>query len=430
MEFITTSILSPTPASLVHPQPSMSAVPGLQKSTSQIQPSSPLPGVVKAVPDVSVHLDAPRARNPSEVAPGQTDANLSLVSPVMNIPQEFGENISSSIPSKPQPKRARRAELPEELIARDLDWFKSNQALATVNKDPSESSPVLASDTANIPGWSPLPKKKTARMVPSRRLPRRIPLDATQEVKSGVSASALPPASEPPAEEAKIVENAEDDISVQKVNEQNPPLERIESDARSAAIPEAHDMQEVSWHELPSPEPQLIATSSNELPMKLEMPQTDHQSFSVKTPLLNGGSAISARPPSPLPEATLDRMESMDISTSDVSKPDLTPQSPGMLQLRSPILPPLVDSWEPPLNLNFRISHVSSVGPQQSGVDANQRRFDDEMRVVHSTQGKPFTHIHMVEISLNESIFAKISKWVNRKFHPSYVHVTPALSEL
>jgi hypothetical protein len=411
----------------------MSPVPGLQEPVLQIQPSSSVLGIVKAVPDVSVHVDAPQARNSSQVASDQTDANLSLVSPVTNIPQELSENIPSSIPSKPQPRRARRAELPQELIARDLDWFKSNQALATVNKDSGassskagESSPALGSDTANILGWSPSPKKKTARMVPSRRLPRRIPLDAAQEVKSGVSASALPPVSEPPAEETKSVEYAED-ISVQNVNEQNSSLERMESDARSVAILEAHDMQEVLRHEeLPSPEPQLTATSSNEPPMKPEMPQTDHHShsFSVGAPFLNGGSAISARPPAPLPEPTLDGMESMDISTSDISKPDLTPQSPGMLPLQSPILLPLVNSWEPPLNLNFRVSQVE---PQKSGVDANQRRFDGEMSVVHSTHGKPFTHTHMIDINLNESIFVKISKWVNRKFHPSYVARYPSV---
>ena len=374
------------------------------------------------VPDVSVHVDSPRARIPSDVVSDPTDANPPLVSPVA--PQELGENISSSIPPKPQPKRARRAELPEELIARDLDWFKSNQALAIVNKDPGassskavESSPVLASQAVHR---SPSPKKKTARMVPSRRLPRRITLDAAQEEKPDISPSTLPLTSEPPAGEARSFENAED-VSVQNVDEQKSPLEKMESDALSAAIPEAHDMQEVSRHEeLPSPEPQLVATSSIEPPVAPEV-HTDHQSFPVTAPSLNGGSPISARSPAPLPEAALDRAESMDISPPDLSKPDLTPQSPPMLQLRSPILPPLVNSWEPPLDLNFRISQISPNEPQQPGLDANQRRFGGRMSVIHSTQGIPFTHTHVIDISLNESILAKISKWVNRKCHPSYV---------
>ena len=326
------------------------------------------------------------------------------------------------MPSKPQPKRARRAELSEELVARDLDWFKSHQVLAIVNEDhgaPSskagESSPALASDTAHIPGPPPSPKKKTARMVPSRRLPRRIPLDAAQEVKSGVYISTLPPGSESAGEVARSFE----DVSVQK----EPSLERMESDARSVVIPETYDMQEVLLYKgLPSLEPRLVASSSNELPIRPSIPQTDHQPPSVKAPSLNGESAISVGVPA---------MESMDISTSDLGfkghlesprKPEFAPpQSPQVLQLRGPILPPLVNAWEPPLNLNFRISPISPGQPQQSEVDANERRFDNKMTVIHSTPGKPFTHTHTIDISLDESISAKISKWVNRKFHPSYV---------
>ncbi|KAF8123402.1 hypothetical protein EV363DRAFT_1547595 [Boletus edulis] len=43
------------------------------------------------------------------------------------------------------------------------------------------------------------------------------------------------------------------------------------------------------------------------------------------------------------------------------------------------------------------------------------------MTVIHSTQGKPFTHTHIIDINLNESIFFKISQWVHRKSRPSYV---------
>ncbi|KAI9568165.1 hypothetical protein HD554DRAFT_2100326 [Boletus coccyginus] len=397
---VTANISSPTLASPVHPQ--LALIPGPQKPVSQIQPSS-IPGAVKAIPG-SVHVDAPRPPNPSEVASDQIDANSSLASPIMNSPHDLRGNISS-IPSKPQPKRARKAELSDELVARDLDWFKSNQAPPIVNEDhgaasskAGESSPALASDTAHILGPSLSPKRKTARMVPSRRLPRRIPLDVAQEMKSGVYTSTLPPGFESAGEEGRSFEIVHD-VSVQK----KPSSERMGSDARSAAIPETHDMLEVLPHkELPSLESQPLAPSS-----KPSIPQTDHQSPSVKVPLLNGESVISVGSGS-------ERL--LEFPPKPESTP---PQSPRVLQLRGPILPPLMSTWEPPLNLNFRISPTPPGQPQQSGVDANERRFDNKMTVIHSTPGKPFTHTHMFDISLNESISAKISKWVNRKFHPS-----------
>lgn len=346
----------------------------------------------------------------------------------MNSPHDLRGNISS-IPSKPQPKRARKAELSDELVARDLDWFKSNQAPPIVNEDrgaasskAGESSPALASDTAHILGPSLSPKRKTARMVPSRRLPRRIPLDVAQEMKSGVYTSTLPPGFESAGEEGGI----DHDVSVQK----KPSSERMGSDARSAPIPET---LEVSPHkELPFLESQPLAPSSNEPPTKPSIPQTDHQSPSVKVPLLNGESAISVGASPLLPKAT---MELSDISISGSGserllefprRPESTsPESPQMPQLRGPILPPLMSTWEPPLNLNFIISPTPPGQPHQSGVDANGRRFDNKMTVIHSTVGKPFTHTHMFDISLNESISTKISKWVNRKFHPSYVAHCP-----
>ncbi|KAG8213482.1 hypothetical protein J3R82DRAFT_12020 [Butyriboletus roseoflavus] len=409
----------------------MPPVPGPQWSMGQIQPSPSATSAVKAIPDGSIHDDTPRAHDPSEVASsGQINANLPLVSPSTNTPQELSENIPPTIPPKPQPKRTRRAELSEELIARDLDWFKSNQAV--VKEDPSvsssivtESSPALASDTPHLPRLSLSQKKKTARMVPSRRLPRRLPLNATQEVESGVSASALPP-SELSAEEVGSFENAED---VQMdVDEQNPSLERVNFDVRSAAIPEAHDVQDVSRKEETPPEPQLVPISSNEHSTGPKIMQTDGQPPLVEAPFLNGESRISARPPVPPLETTLDRMEGTDILTSDLrseksespSKSEPTPpQSPEMFELRTPILPPLVNALAPPLNLNFRIPRILLGQPQQSEMDAIQRRFDDDMTVIHSAQGKPFTYTHMIDISLKESSFSKISKWINRKYHPS-----------
>lgn len=396
-----------------------------------------MPVAAEGDPDDTIHVDPPQARNPSEVASSdRVEAIPSFASPVTNTPQGPGENIPPTVPSKPQPKRARRGELPEELIARDLDWFKSTQSSAIVNNDPGassskvgESSPALASDTRQ----SPLPKKKTFRMVPSRRLPRRIPLDATQGVKSGISTSTLLPASEPLAEKGGSCENAQDIAIQMDVDEHNPSLERLESDARSAAVPEARNVQKVSRPEdLPFTEPQLITASSNEPSIEPQIPQTDYQSSSVERPSTNGETPISASPPTSFPKASLDRMESTDIGTSDLgsesrpseppSKPESTPpQSPPISQFRSPILPPLVNALEPPLNLNFRISQTSPDQPQELGIAANQRRFDDEMTVIHITQGKPFTHTHMIDISLSESIFSNISKWVNRKSHPSYV---------
>jgi hypothetical protein len=407
----------------------MPSVPGPQTSTSQIQPSS-VPAAVQAVPDGSVQVDAPRA---PDVASVQTDANLPLASPVTNAPQQPGPNTSPSIPSRHQPKRARRAELSEELIARDLHWFKSNHAPAVVSEDldassakADDSASALASDTAHVLGRSPSLKKKTARMVPSRRLPRRISLDAAQRVESGVSASAFPPASEPPAGETRSSEG----VSIQNGHEQKPSLERMESDTRSAA----RDVQDVSLREELS-----FATSPSEPPIKAEIPQTGHrhQPPSVKAPSLNGESAISPRPSTPPPD-TIDGIESMDISASDLGServaseppgiPEPTPpQSPQALRFQSPILPPLVKAWEPPLNLNFDISQISPGQLQQPGMDANQRRFDGEMLIIHGTHGKPFAHTHLIDINLNESLFAKISKWANRKCHPSYVARYPSV---
>lgn len=443
-----TSIPSPTPVSPVHPQPTMSPVPGPQRSMWQIQPSPSVPSVVRAIPEGSVHDDAPQAHNPSEVASsGQLKAIPSIAPAVTNTPQDHSENISQTIPSRPQPKRARRAELSEDLIARDLDWFKSNQGIAVVNEDPgaslskaNESSPALASDTPHIPGPSPSLKKKTARMVPSRRLPRRISLDAAPGAESGVSPSALPPP-KPSAEKAGSFEKIEDASVQMDVDEQKPSLERMNSDARSAAISEARDVQEVSRNEeLPSPEPQLVPTSSNGPSIKPEIPQRDDQPPSVEAPFLNGESRIPTRPSAPLLKTTLDEMESMDISTPELGSESVSsespskleptpPESPRVLQLRSPILPPLVNALEPPLNLTFKISQISPDQLQQLGMDANQRRFGDEMTVIHSTQGKPFTHTHIIDISMNQSILSKISKWVNRRFYPSYVQVIRALSE-
>ncbi|KAH0832837.1 hypothetical protein J3R83DRAFT_11764 [Lanmaoa asiatica] len=421
-KYVLLCIPSPTLGSPVHPQPTMSPIP-----VPQTQPSSPVPSAVKAVPDGSVHEDTSQERDSSEVASsGQNLAIPSLASPVTNTPQDPDENISPTIPFKPQLKRARRAELSEELKARDLDWFKSNQGIAAVNEDPiastskaSESSPALVSDTPHILSS---PKKKTARMVPSRRLPRRIPLDAAQEVESGVSASGLPSKG---GEKAGSSKNAEGFSVQMDVDEQNPHSERMESDARSTAILEACDVQKIPWHEVsPTPKLQLALAPSNGPPIKPEIPQIDHQSPSDEPPFLNSESPISARQSAALPKPTLDRMKSMGTSTSELHSESFlpetpAPQSPRMLQLRSPILPPLVNAFEPPLDLKFRISQIWSGQPQQLGMDASQRRFDEEMTVIHSTQGKPFTHTHMIDISLNQSISSKISKWVNRKFHPS-----------
>ena len=400
----------------------MSPVSGPQQSPSQTQPASVL-GAVQVAPNSSVHTDAPQAHIPTDVASGQTNANPPHVSPVTNLPQQPSENISPSIPSRPQPKRVRKAELPDDLIARDLDWFKSSQASIIVTEDlgassskVDETSPSLASDTVHVPGWSPSLKKKTARMVPSRRLPRRVS-DVVQEAESGADGSVLPPASEPSAEENRSFDNAKE----ASVHEQKPYLEGMESDAPIAAIPEVYDTR-VS--------PQLVV-SSNEPPIKPEIPQTDYlqQLPSVDGSLLYSDSAIFHHPSSPLPDTKLDGLESMDISASELSSeafpseppgvPEFTPpQSPQALRLQSPILPPLVKAWEPPLDLSFNISPMAPDPLQQ---DANQRRFDGEMTVIHTMQGRPSTHTHVIDITLNESLFAKISKWANRKSHPSCV---------
>lgn len=399
INFTTTSIPSPTVASSVnvHLHPAMSPVLGPQKSLSQVQLSS---DIDRAVRDRPGHVDVPRAGNPTEEMSRQTDASTSLASSVTSIPQQLRENISPTLPSKPQPKRVRVAKLSEEIIARDLDWFKSNQAPGTGNEEPSaslskadESSPVLVFDTAHTPGRSPSLKKKTPRIVPARRLPRRISPDAAGI--AGVSTSELPLSSEP------LTEEAFEDVSA---NEQKPSPERTGPDARSVAITESLDMQQVPPHELPSSESPLL-----------------------KTPFLNGEFGISCRPSTPLLDTTSDRMESMDISVSGservISKSprkteSIPPQSPQVLQIQSPILPPLAGAWEPPLNLDFKIPQIS---PPQLAMDANQRRFEDEMTVIYNLQGKTFTGAHMIDISLDESIFTKISKWINRKSLPLYV---------
>lgn len=392
-----------------------------------------MPSAAKESLDGTIQTDSPQTRNPSQAAsPDQIEAILSVASPVTSTLQNPGENISLTVPSKPQPKRVRRAALSEEIIARDFDYyFKSIQSSAVVNEDPTasskagESSPALASDALHVPTRSPSPKKKTARMVPSRRLPRRITLDVTQGVESGVSTSTLPSAAE-----ASGGSYAQDVFIRMDVDKQNPSLERTESGARAAAVPEARNVQGFSRpEELLPPQPQLVAVSSNEPPVKPLIPRTNYQSPLVEHPSTNDETLISARL---LPEAMSDRMESMDISNSDAdserppsgrpAKLESTP--PGslrILQLQSPVLPPLVNALEPPLNLNFRTSQTSPGQLQQSETDATRWRSDDEMTIIHSTQGKPFAHTHAIDISLSESIFSKVSKWVNRRSRPLYV---------
>lgn len=421
----------------------MSPVSGLQGSMWQTQPPPSVRSAVKTIPDGSVRDDIPRVRDPEVASSGQIKAIPSLAPPTTDTPQELGESIPPMIPSKPQPKRARRAELSEELIARDLDWFKSNQGITAVNEGPgpsssmaSESSQARASDTSHVSRLPPLLlKKKTARMVPSRSFPRRIPLDATQEVESGVSASALPP-SELSGEKVGPSDSAEE-VSVQMdVDEQKPSPGIVNPDARSTAIPEAHDVQEVSrLEELPSAELRLVPTSSNEPTTGPKILQIDGQSPLVEAPLLNSESRISTPPPPPPPETTLDGMDISDLGSEILSSepPDKSeptpPPSPQMLQLRNPILPPLVNALQPPLNLNFRVPQMLLGQPQRWEMDVIQRRFDNEMTVIHSTQGKPLTYTHMIDISLNESSFSKISKWVNRKFDPSYVAGCPGVEQ-
>ena len=428
---ISTSIPSPTFASPVHPQTTMPPAPEFHTPTLQIQASPSMPSIAGTGLDGSTHVDLPQGHNSSEAASaGQREAAPSLASHTTNTPQHSGENVSPTVPSKPQPKRVRRAELSEELIARDLNWFKANQNPQMVKKDHntsspnvSEASPTMLSDAPHVPGQSPWPKKKTFRMVPSRRIPRRVPLHTTQEVESGVSAS------EPLAEKGESCENAREVPTPMDVDEQNPSLERTESDSRFAAVPEASNVQEGLQPEgLPSSKPPLSATTLNEPSAEPQVPLTDHQPSSDDSPLTNGEILVSPRLHLPCPGTASDRMESMDIADSESlpsespSKPEWSlPQSPRMLRMQSPILPVPVNALDPPLNLNFKISPTSPNQPQQPAIDGNQRRFDDEMTVIHSTQGKPFTHIHIIEISLNESTFSKIFKWVRRKSHPSYV---------
>ncbi|KIK78149.1 hypothetical protein PAXRUDRAFT_342208 [Paxillus rubicundulus Ve08.2h10] len=203
------------------PQPPMLSTPPiaiLQSKEPEAQPVSAISYTslsIKNEPDETPQVGPPQASSPAEAAVSAKrphDAESPLALHTTSALRDPGAVVPPPVQAKPQPKRLRKAELPDELIARDLDWFKSNQNSVPANEEPNaslsqvgESSTVPLADQLLVAAIPPSPRKETARMVPSRRLLRRVlAFGNTPEVVESVITSVSPPTSEPPTQNGFI----------------------------------------------------------------------------------------------------------------------------------------------------------------------------------------------------------------------------------
>ncbi|KAF9230719.1 hypothetical protein BU15DRAFT_68959 [Melanogaster broomeanus] len=151
---------------------------------------------IKTEPDDTAQADTPQEGTFPEAAVSDkrlVEGESSLAFPTTTALQDSGAG-PSALPTKPQPKRLRKVDLPEELKTRDLDWFKSNQNLVPTTEE-SIASSGEADASVGAPTLSP--RKKTARIVPSRRLPRRVPLEVALDVAESMSTTFSPAAEVP-----------------------------------------------------------------------------------------------------------------------------------------------------------------------------------------------------------------------------------------
>ena len=99
-----------------------------------------IPTAAHAVPPQDV--PAATAAGPTPPPPSQPSSSTSNKSPHTSLAGADSAPVPTSIVPKPQPKRQRRPEL-SKLIARDLDWYRSN----TTVSDPEQRSPARTSPT-------------------------------------------------------------------------------------------------------------------------------------------------------------------------------------------------------------------------------------------------------------------------------------------
>ncbi|KAF9220395.1 hypothetical protein BS17DRAFT_820681 [Gyrodon lividus] len=452
----TTALLGKVP----YPQPSMPSMPISQPEGEAAQPVSPPPATSASIKTESydtTQVGAPQASSSAEAVSvtRPPDVEPSLAFPTISALQYSGASGASAVLTKPQPKRQRKAELPEELKARDLDWFKSIQSSLPAHEEPSASSSQAGGSSSISPGDqpsvnapSPSPKRKTARMVPSRRLPRRaLPLEVPPEVAECVTTSVLPPpATELSAEISGSTglsikaDEIEDTFAAMDVDEQNPSPE-VEaqpptvgnSEEGNAPDDPAHDISH--YKDPPQPDPPSVAPPSTE-PPSIALLSAEPQ------PIIADPLPINVDPPAPAepqilkttayapPATTENTMESSLASNVEPSPFDTLPpesadisgaNAPPPTVLRRDMAVPAPDTENtanPPLSTNFRITRKSPSQVPQGLADASRRKFGGNMVVMYGLQGKPFTSTHNIELNLSDPLFSNILKWVNRKIEP------------
>ncbi|KIJ13133.1 hypothetical protein PAXINDRAFT_100842 [Paxillus involutus ATCC 200175] len=444
-----------------YPQPMMLPILPIaisQPEEPEAQPVSPIPDtslIIKSEPDETSQVGPPQASSSAEAAvsvkrPHQ--AEPSPASHTISALQDPSAAVPPAVQAKPQPKRLRKVDLPDELIARDLDWFKSNQNSVPANEEPNtslsqvgESPTIPSADQPPVAATSPSPKKKTARMVPSRRLPRRVlAFENAPEVAESDITSASPPTAEPPTQDGSTglsteADEAEDTSIAMDVDEPNPSSETIDlaqpPTVRSFEEGNAPDdaVQDTSYHINPVQSGSPSAALPSPSPPSIPLPQEELQAIPDDLPLMDVDSpapTVNAEPQIPeptaraLPKTTENGIDALGVEHSGhdtvpsesacVSGPFTVPQR----ETATP--PPGTENNADPLalNTNFRIMRELPTQVPQELADASHRRFGGNMVVMCGLEGKPFASRHHIELSLSDPLFSNISKWVNRKVEP------------
>ncbi|KIJ60334.1 hypothetical protein HYDPIDRAFT_32302 [Hydnomerulius pinastri MD-312] len=422
-------------------------------------PILPMPFSLPSLPDMSLNIKRepvdveqhimPQACASTSLAQHSPETKHNLSSPTTTAPPDLS---TSSASVKPQPKRLRKAELSEELKARDLDWFKSKQNIALPAGEPiamASTSQAGESSTAPLGNQppaivsSPSPKKKTARMVPSR-FPRRVlPPEVAQEMAESTSKSTSPPlVTEPPVETSvsagtsKDADGIKDKPSAMDIDAQNhwpvqadPPdqpvttvgsaeAEQAPGSAQAVPLPHPNDSPKPDSPPVKSLSTEPLSTE----PLSTEPPTAEPRPTSTETPLMDVDPPTTSDTTAQEPLEVADNRTELNTTLTAPEPPPTEAHtnlpSPPEQPRESPASSPNTGfSMAPvPPSLSPQIDQVSPIQAlQEVPDDASGKRFGGNMVVIHCLQGKSFTHTHDIEFNLSEALFSNVSRWVSRK---------------
>lgn len=351
-----------------------------------------------------------------EISPSPTIDRSS----VGDSPSAGSPTVPSVAPAKPQPKRTRAAEL-KQLIARDLDWYRS-KVLAGEGNASSASAliqppvpPVFGSAPPGGPSTIPSsPKGSPANITPSRD-PQVVSRSSAQALAGATSVSTVLPEV-----------GGEKSIPTQLSNAHQPAQE---PDAAMADIRMNNIVSDAEKAVFPSKPPSVDTPSKSVVSSNIEVPAIEAPSTraldesslmdvdvsSAKSPNRGITSIMESHPASTERMVGTGQIRSPSVSHRDanptaVEKNDAT----SLPRLQSPSRGKQVGSA---VEMGAEVS--SQTSPHQESF--SEEKFGHGMVVVHSTWGLSFTHVHRATFNLSDMMFLDISRWANRKATPEYV---------